>query len=167
MPKSSFDIVSRVDLQEVDNAVNMAIKELRHRYDFRDGKWSIEFARGDARLQLAAESEFKLDALREVLKAKLVQRSVSLKALNLADVEPAAGKSVRQSVNLRVGIDRDKAREIVKLIKDLKIKKVQAQVTGEQIRVSGNSRDELQRVIGALKEKDTLGIAMQFVNYKG
>ena len=167
MAKCSFDIVSQVDLQEVDNAVNMAIKELRNRYDFRSGKWSIEFNRKEATLQLAADSDFKLTALSDVLKNKLVQRKVSLKVLDLSDAEPAAGKSVRQSAKLRTGIEKDKAREIVKFIKDLKLKKVQAQVMDEQVRVSGNSRDDLQTIIQALKEKDTLGIAMQFTNYKG
>ena len=111
MPKCSFDIVSRVDLQEVDNAVNMTVKELRHRYDFREGKWGLEFQRKDARLALSADSVFKLDALREVLKNKLSLRKVSLKALDLGEVESAAGQSVRQSANLRVGIEKEKARQ--------------------------------------------------------
>ncbi len=167
MAKCSFDIVSRVDLQEVDNAVNMAIKELRHRYDFRGAKWGIELDRKEATLKLEADSEFKLTALAEVLKNKFVQRRVPLKALDEGQVEPAAGKSVRQTVRLRTGIEKDKGREIVKLIKDLKLKKIQAQVMDQQIRVSGSKRDDLQTVIKALKEKDTLGVAMQFVNYQG
>lgn len=167
MAKCSFDIVSRVDLQEVDNAVNMTVKELHRRYDFRKSKWSIEYDRQEAKLQLAAEDEFKLKALTEVLKDKLVRRSVPIKALDFGRAEPATGRSVRQTVGLRVGIDRDKARELVKFIKDLKIKKLQSQVMDDQVRVNGNSRDDLQAVQGALREADTLGVAMQFVNYKG
>lgn len=167
MAKCSFDIVSRIDLQEVDNAVNMAVKELRNRYDFKNSKWSIEFLRSEEKIQVSAESEFKLEQVCEVLKNKLVQRDVSLKALDFQAVEPAAGKSVRQAVLLRVGLDKDKCRAVVKLIKEMKRKKVQAQIMDGQVRVTGPKRDDLQAIISALRERDTLGVAMQFVNYKG
>lgn len=164
MPDNSFDIVSEVEMPEVLNAVQQAAKELLTRYDLKDTKSQIELNEKDRKLTLHSSDEYKLKAVTEILEGKLVKRKVPLKALTFGPIIPAAGSSVRQEVTLQNGIPTEKAREIVKFIKDTK-KKVQASIQGELVRVSGKDRDTLQDVIAALRGKD-FGIDMQFTNYR-
>jgi uncharacterized protein YajQ (UPF0234 family) len=163
MPENTFDIISRVDLQEVNNAIQQTMKEVRQRFDLKNTKSDV-WLEGKEKLVLASIDEFKLRAVNEVLQQKLVKRGVPLKALNYGKVEPAAGSSVRQEVALQQGIPIEKAREMVKLIKQSKLK-VQASIQGDQVRVSGRDRDTLQDAIRLLKEQD-FGIDMQFANYR-
>jgi len=163
MAENSFDIVSKVDLQEVRNALDQAMKEVRTRFDLKDSKSDIRLEGEDA-IQLASADEYKLQAVTEILRQKLVKRGVSLKALTFGTVEPAAGSSVRQKVTLQQGIAGEKAKEIVRIIKDSK-KKVQASIQGDTVRVSGKDRDALQEIIALLRGRD-LGIDMQFTNYR-
>jgi uncharacterized protein YajQ (UPF0234 family) len=163
MPENTFDIVSRVDLQEVNNAIQQTMKEVRQRFDLKNSKSEV-WLEGKEKLVLASTDEFKLKAVNEVLQQKLVKRGVPLKALNYGKVEPAAGSSVRQEVALQQGIPIEKAREMVKLIKQSKLK-VQASIQGDMVRVSGRDRDTLQDAIRLLKEQD-FGIDMQFANYR-
>jgi len=159
----SFDIVSKVDLQEVSNAIQQALKEVHTRYDLKDSKSGIQME-GKEALVLSSADEFKLKAVNDVLQSKLVKRSVPLKALNYGAVEPAAGSTVRQRITMQQGIPIEKAREIVKLIKNSK-RKVQAAIQGDLVRVSGKDRDTLQEIITMLKQQD-FGIDMQFTNYR-
>jgi len=161
--ENSFDIVSKVDLQEVRNAIDQALKEVRTRFDLKDSKSDIRLE-GEDTIQLASADEYKLQAVTEILRQKLVKRGVSLKALTFGTVEPAAGSSVRQKVSLQQGIAGEKAKEIVKIIKDSK-KKVQASIQGDTVRVSGKDRDTLQEIMALLRGRD-LGIDMQFTNYR-
>ncbi len=161
--ENSFDIVSKVDFQEVRNAIDQAMKEVRTRFDLKDSKSEINLEGAEA-IQLASADEYKLQAVTEILRQKLVKRGVSLKALTFGKVEPAAGSSVRQKISLQQGIAGEKAKEIVKIIKDSK-KKVQASIQGDTVRVSGRDRDALQEVIALLRGRD-LGIDMQFTNYR-
>jgi len=151
-------------MAEVKNAVNQASKEIGQRYDFKGTNSEIQLDEKDHKLVLATASEFTLKSLNDVLQQKLVRRNVSLKALSYGKVEPAAKDSVRQTVTLQQGIPIEKAREIVKFIKDTKLR-VQASINGDFVRVSGKDRDTLQQVIVSLKEKD-FGIDMQFTNYR-
>ena len=162
----SFDITSMVDLQEVDNALNQARKEVAQRYDFKGSKASIDFDLGESKLVLIADDEPKLNALWEVLVTRLVRRNVPTKNLARGTVQTAANSTVRQEVALQQGIPSEKAREIVKFIKDAKLKKVQAAIQGDQLRISSPSRDELQDVMRLLREQD-FGLALQFGNYRG
>jgi hypothetical protein len=162
MAESSFDVVSSVDLQEVKNAIAQATKELQTRYDLK-GTGSEVSLQGEG-LLLVSSDEFKLKAVRDVLEGRLVKRQVPLKALTYEKVEMALGGTVRQKVALQKGIPTDKAREIVKAVKETKTK-VQASIQGDQVRVSGKNRDDLQAVIQLLKGTD-LGIDMQFTNYR-
>jgi uncharacterized protein YajQ (UPF0234 family) len=164
MPDNSFDIVSQVELPEVLNAIQQAMKEVHQRFDLKDSKSSIELNEKERKIQLASKDEFKLKAVVEVLEGKLVKRKVPLKALTFGPVEPAAGSTVRQEITLQNGIPTEKAREIVKSIKDTK-KKVQAAIQGDLVRVSGKDRDTLQQVIQHLRSQD-FGIDMQFTNYR-
>ena len=161
--ENSFDIVSKVDLQEVRNAIDQASKEVHTRFDLKDSKSEIRLEGEDA-IQLASVDEYKLQAVTEILRQKLVKRGVSLKSLTFGKVEPAAGSSVRQKIDLQQGIAGEKAKEIVRIIKDSK-KKVQASIQGDTVRVSGRDRDALQETIALLKGRD-LGIDMQFTNYR-
>ncbi|HKO11847.1 MAG TPA: YajQ family cyclic di-GMP-binding protein [Acidobacteriaceae bacterium] len=161
--ENSFDIVSKVDIQEVRNAIDQAVKEVRTRFDLKDSKSEIRLE-GEEAIQLASADEYKLQAVTEILRQKLVKRGVSLKALTFGTVEPAAGSTVRQKVTLQQGIAGEKAKEIVRIIKDSK-KKVQASIQGDTVRVSGKDRDSLQEVIALLRGRD-LGIDMQFTNYR-
>jgi len=163
---NSFDITSGVDLQEVDNAVNQARKEIAQRYDFKGSKATIDFDRGEHTITLTAEDRFRIDALWEVIQTRMVRRGVPVKNLKPGDIEPAAGGTVRRVVSLQQGIPSDTAKQIVKFLKDLKLKKVQAAIQGDQVRVSSPSRDELQAAIRALREHD-FGIDLQFGNYRG
>ena len=162
MADSSFDIVSSVDLQEVKNAIAQAMKEIQTRFDLKGSNSTVEL-QGEE-LALASVDEFKLKAVRDVLEGRLVKRNVPLKALTYGDVDQALGGTVRQKISLQKGIPTEKAREIVKLIKGSKLK-VQAAIQGDQLRVSGKNRDDLQGVIRLLKGTD-LGIDMQFTNYR-
>lgn len=158
----SFDVVSRVALPEVDNAIQMAMREVGTRFDFKGSRCRVE--RAEATLALQADDEFKLKALTQVLEEKLVKRQVSLRALTYGSVEPAAGGTVRQTATLRTGIPLEKAREIVKGVKATGLK-VQAQIQETQVRVTGKSKDDLQAVMARLKAQD-LGIDLQFENYR-
>lgn len=164
MPDNTFDIVSQIDLAEVSNAVQQAVKEIHTRYDLKDSKSSIELKEKENKVLLASQDEFKLRAVVEILEQKLAKRKVPLKGLNFGTIEPAAGSSVRQEISLQQGIPIEKAREIVKLVKDSK-KKVQASIQGDLVRVSGRDRDALQEVIQLLRGHD-FGIDMQFTNYR-
>jgi uncharacterized protein YajQ (UPF0234 family) len=159
---ASFDIVSESDLQEVGNAVNQAQKELETRFDFKGSKSSIE--QNGAQITLIADDEFKLDAVIDILKTKLVRREVSLKSLEYGKIEPASQGTVRQVITMKQGIAQDVAKTIIKLIKDSKLK-VQASIQGDQVRVTGKSKDDLQAVISLLRGSD-LPVELQFVNYR-
>jgi hypothetical protein len=159
---SSFDIVCKVDMQEVTNAVDQARREVDTRYDLKGTKNEIKLEKTD--LTITSADEMKLKAVVDILQSKLHKRGVPLKALTYGTVEPAAGSTFRQKIGLQQGIPIDKAKEIVRLIKDAKIK-VQASIQEDQVRVSGKSKDDLQRVMAMVREKD-LGIAVQFANYR-
>ncbi|MCH6579793.1 MAG: YajQ family cyclic di-GMP-binding protein [Nitrospinae bacterium] len=160
----SFDIVSNVDLQEVKNAVNQAMMEIRQRFDFKGSQSAITLDEKVPALNLVSDDEHKMKSVVDVLETKLIKRKVSLKALDYGKVEAAGGNTVRQTIQLQQGIPQEKGKEIVKVIKGMKIK-VQGQVMDDQVRVSGKNRDDLQTVIAELKEKD-FGIAMSFTNYR-
>jgi uncharacterized protein YajQ (UPF0234 family) len=164
MPDNSFDIVSKIDLAEVNNAIQQALKEIQTRYDLKDSHSSIQLNEKDHKITLASQDEFKLKAITEVLEQKLIKRKVPLKGLSFGALIPAAGSSVRQEVTLQQGIPIEKAREIVKTIKDSK-KKVQASIQADLVRVSGKDRDTLQDIIQVLRGTD-FGIDMQFTNYR-
>jgi len=164
MPDNSFDVVSKIDLAEVSNAVQQAMKEIIQRYDLKDSKSNIELKEKDLKLILASQDEYKLKAITEILGQKLVKRQVPLKGLVYGTVTPAAASTVRQEVSLQQGIPIEKAREIVKKVKDSKLK-VQASIQGDFVRVSGKDRDTLQSAIKLLKDSD-FGIDMQFTNYR-
>jgi cyclic-di-GMP-binding protein len=161
--ENSFDIVSKVDMQEVRNAIDQATKEVRTRFDLKDSKSEIRLENDEA-IHLASADAYKLEAVTEILRQKLVKRGVSLKALTFGTVETAAGSTVRQKVTLQQGIAGEKAKEIVRIVKDSK-KKVQASIQGDTVRVSAKDRDTLQEVIALLRGRD-LGIDMQFTNYR-
>ena len=162
---SSFDVTSTVDLQEVDNAINQARKEIAQRYDFKGSTASIDFNKADNTLTLAAEDQMKINAVWDVLQTRMVRRNVPIKNLKLGDIEAAAGASVRRVITLQQGIPGDAARDIMKYLKDQKLKKVQASIQGDQLRISSASKDELQEVIRVLRDHD-FGIALQFGNYR-
>ena len=163
MPENTFDIVSKVDLQEVSNAIQNSLKEIHTRFDLKNTKSDIQLEGKDA-LVLSSADEYKLKAVNDILQGKLVKRGVPLKALTYGTIEPAAGSTVRQKITMQQGIPTEKAREIVKVIKDSK-KKVQASIQGDLVRVSGKDRDTLQEIISLLKARD-FGIDMQFTNYR-
>jgi uncharacterized protein YajQ (UPF0234 family) len=165
MGLASFDVTSGVDLQEVDNAVNQARKELAQRYDFKGSKSSIDFKRAENVIELVADDNFKMEAVWDILQTRMVRRGVPVKNLKASDVEPMAGSLVKRTVTLQQGIPTDNARDIVKYLKDQKLKKVQAAIQGDQLRVSAPSKDELQLAIRLLKAHD-FGIELQFGNYR-
>ena len=164
MPENTFDIVSKIDLAEVVNAIQQAQKELITRFDLKDSHSSINLNEKDSKITLASKDEFKLKAVIEILELKLTKRKVPLKGLIHGTVIPAAGSSVRQEITLQQGIPIEKAREIVKAIKDSK-KKVQASIQADLVRVSGKDRDALQEIIALLRGRD-FGIDVQFTNYR-
>ncbi|SRR5579863_6640563 len=164
MADNSFDIVSKIDLAEVNNAIQQALKEIVTRFDLKDSKSSIELNEKDHKILMASADEFKLKAITEVLELKLTKRKVPLKGLSFGTITPAAGTSVRQEISLQQGIPIEKARDIVKAIKEGK-QKVQASIQGDVVRVSGKDRDTLQNVMQALRGRD-FGIDMQFTNYR-
>ena len=159
----SFDIVSKVDEQEVDNAVNQAIKEMSQRYDFKGSKSEIKWEKKEE-VTIIADDDYKLKAVIDILQTKLAKRGVSLKSLEYGKVEDASGGLKRQVIKILQGIPQDKAKEISKFIKELKLK-VEAQIQGDQLRISGKKIDDLQEAIGSLREKD-FKIALQFVNMR-
>jgi uncharacterized protein YajQ (UPF0234 family) len=160
----SFDIVSNVDLQEVKNAINQAVMEIRQRFDFKGSKSEITLDEKVPALNLVSDDEHKMKSVVDILESKLIKRKVSLKALSYGQVEPAGGNTVRQVIQLQQGIPQEKGKEIVKAIKGMKVK-VQGQVMDDQVRVTGKSRDDLQEVIAELNAKD-FGVAMSFTNYR-
>lgn len=161
----SFDVTSTIDMQELDNAVNQARKELAQRYDFKGSPAAIDVDAKAGTLTVTAEDNFKLEAVWEILASKLVRRNVPVKNLQRGEVESASGGTVRQVVTLQQGVPTEAAREIVKHLKDLKLKKVQAAIQGDQLRVSSPSKDELQSAMNALRARD-FGVALQFGNYR-
>jgi len=162
----SFDVTSNVDLQEVDNALNQARKEVAQRYDFKGAKASVEFDQKDSKLLLVADDDFKLNALWEIVQTRLVRRNVPVKNLTRGAVVPAANSTVRQEISLQQGIPVEKAKDIVKFLKDAKLKRVQASIQGDQLRVTSPSKDDLQEAMRQLREQD-FGVALQFGNYRG
>jgi uncharacterized protein YajQ (UPF0234 family) len=164
-PASSFDVTSTVDLQEVDNAINQARKEVGQRYDFKGSPAAIEFNKTESTMTLVAEDAFKMDQLWDVLQTRLIRRNVPVKNLKLGDIETAGNSTVRRVITLQQGIPSDAARDIIKYLKDQKLKKVQANIQGDQLRISSPSKDELQDVMRLLRDHD-FGIALQFGNYR-
>ena len=164
MPENTFDIVSKIDLAEVSNAIHQTTKEVEQRFDLKNTKSTVELNEKDHKILLASQDEYKLRAVTEILEQKLVKRKVPLKGLTYGAITPAAGSSVRQEITLQQGIAIEKAREIVKFIKDSK-KKVQASINADMVRVSGRDRDTLQDIIALLRGHD-FGIDMQFTNYR-
>lgn len=163
MPENTFDIVSKIDLQEVSNAIQQAMKEITTRFDLKDSKSNVAMEGKDA-IVLSSIDEYKLKAVNDIFQQKLVKRGVPLKGLTYGAVEPAAGGTVRQKLTMQQGIPIEKAREIVKAVKESK-KKVQASIQGDLVRVSGKDRDSLQEIIALLRQRD-FGIDMQFTNYR-
>lgn len=159
---SSFDIVSVVDMQEVNNAVNQANKEIAQRYDFKNSKSEITV--DEENLKIISDNQYKLESVIDILQTKLIKRNVSIKNLEYGKIEEASGGTVRQIIKIKQGIESEKAKEIVKVIKDTKIK-VQAQIMGDQVRVTGKNKDDLQEILHLLKEKD-FGIELSFTNYR-
>jgi uncharacterized protein YajQ (UPF0234 family) len=164
MPDNTFDVVSKIELPEVSNAVQQALKEVQQRYDLKNAHASIELNEKDNKILLQSADEFSLKAVIQILEQKLVKRKVPLKGLNYGTVTPAASSTVRQEITLQQGIPIEKAREIVKAIKDSK-KKVQVSIQGDFLRVAGKDRDTLQDVIHLLKSSE-FGIDMQFTNFR-
>jgi uncharacterized protein YajQ (UPF0234 family) len=160
---NSFDIVSKVDIQEVRNAIDQALKEIRQRFDLKDSHSEVNLE-GQETIQLASVNEYKLEAVKDILSQKLVKRGVSLKNLTYGKVEPATGQSVRQKISLQQGIPVEKAKEIVRMVKDSK-KKAQASIQGDIVRISSKSRDDLQAIMALLRAKE-MGLDLQFTNYR-
>lgn len=160
----SFDIICEVNMQEVTNSINQAMKEIGQRFDFKGSKSNIELDKGKGTITLISDDEIKLKSVIDILQSKFVKRGISLKALHYGKVEQAAGNTVRQVITIQQGIPQDKAKEIVKFIKDTKLK-VSAEIQKDQIRVRGKKIDDLQAIISKLKEKD-FGIHIQFANYR-
>ncbi len=163
--QSSFDVTTGVDLQEVDNAVNQAQKEIAQRYDFKGSVATIEFKRVEGTLDLTAESEYRMEALFDVLQSKLIKRGVPVKNLDIGEVKPAGGdKSIRQ-IKLKMALDGETAKKVAAAIKEAKMKKVQAAIQGDQVRVTSPSKDELQEAMALLRSKD-FGVELKFGNYR-
>ena len=166
MPQTySFDVTTGVDMQEVDNAVNQAQKEIAQRYDFKGSKASIELKRAESMLVLVADDDFKMRALFDVLQTKLIKRGVPVKNLDVGEIKPAGGDTVRREVKLKTALDSDTAKKVAAAIKDAKLKKVQAAIQGDQVRVSAPSKDDLQDAIALLRKGD-FGVELQFGNYR-
>ncbi len=161
----SFDVTTGVDLQEVDNAVNQAQKEIAQRYDFKGVKAEIDFQRAEEKLVLTAQDEYRMDALYDVLQTRLIRRGVPVKNLELGEVKPAGGDTVRREIKLRTSLDGETAKKVAAVIKAAKLKKVQAAIQGDQVRVSAPSRDDLQEAIGILKGEE-FDVELQFGNYR-
>lgn len=162
--ESSFDIVSRIDMQEVLNAVGQAMKEIKQRYDFKGSKSTIELNQNDREITLFSDDDYKLKSVIDILETKLAKRKVSLKSLVYEKVEQAAGQSVRQVIKLQEGISQERAKGIIKIIKGMKLK-VQSEIQKDQLRIRAKKRDDLQAVINALKEEN-LDFHIEFINYR-
>ena len=162
---NSFDVTTGVDLQEVDNAVNQAQKEIAQRYDFKGATATIEFKRVEGLLTLVADSDMRMQALFDVVQSKLIKRHVPVKNLDIGEVKPAGGDTVRREVKLKMALDSDTAKKVAAAIKEAKIKKVQASIQGDQVRISGPDRDDLQAAMTMLKAQD-FGVELQFGNYR-
>ena len=162
---ASFDVTTGVDLQEVDNAINQAQKEVVQRYDFKGSKATIEFKRAENLIALVADNDFQMTALFDIVQTKLIKRGVPVKNLDIGELKQAGGDTVRRDVKLKMELDGETAKKVAAAIKDAKLKKVQASIQGEQVRVTGPSRDDLQEVIALLKSKD-FGVQLQFGNYR-
>ena len=166
MPQtSSFDVTTGVDLQEVDNAVNQAQKEIAQRYDFKGSKAAVEFKRAESLLELIADDDFRMRALFDVVQTKLIKRNVPVKNLDVGEVKQAGGDTVRREIKLKTALDGDTAKKVAATIKDAKLKKVQAAIQADQVRVTSPSKDELQAAMQALRAHD-FGVALQFGNYR-
>ena len=162
---NSFDITSEIDMQEVDNAINQARKEVAQRYDFKGSPATIELDQKNKTMTLTAEDKFKIGALWEIVQTRMVRRGVPVKNVQPGEIEPASAGTVKQVFTLQVGIPTETAKDIVKFLKDKKLKKVQASIQADQVRVQAPSRDDLQQAIGLLREHD-FGISLQFGNYR-
>ena len=162
----SFDVSTGADLQEVDNAVNQALKEVAQRYDFKGSHCTIEFDRAKAEIRLAADDDFRMEQLLDILRTKMIKRNVPVKNLVIGENTPAGGSTVRRTIGLTQGIPQDTAKKIVKAVKDAGFKKVQVAIQGDEVRVTGPSKDDLQAVIGFLRGQD-FGIELKFGNYRG
>jgi cyclic-di-GMP-binding protein len=166
MPQqASFDVTTGVDLQEVDNAVNQAQKEVAQRYDFKGSSAAIEFKRAEALLELVANSDFQMRALFDIVQSKLIKRGVSVKNLEVGEIKPAGGDTVRREVKLKTALDSETAKKVAAAIKDAKLKKVQAAIQGEQVRITSPSKDDLQAAMALLRQKD-FGVELKFGNYR-
>jgi cyclic-di-GMP-binding protein len=161
----SFDVTTGVDLQEVDNALNQAQKEIAQRYDFKGSNAAIEFQRAESAIALVADSDFQMKSLFDVVQTRLIKRGVSVKNLEVGDVRPAGGDTVRRDVKLKTALDGETAKKIAATIKDAKLKKVQAAIQGEQVRVSSPSKDDLQEAVALLRSRD-FGVELKFGNYR-
>jgi cyclic-di-GMP-binding protein len=162
---SSFDVTTGVDLQEVDNAVNQAQKEIAQRYDFKGSKASIEFKRAEAMLVLAADSDFQMKSLFDVVQTRLIKRHVAGKNLDIGENQPATNDSVRKEIKLKTALDSETAKKVAAAIKNAKLKKVQAAIQGEQVRVTSPSKDDLQEAMNLLRGQD-FGVELKFGNYR-
>ena len=163
--QNSFDVTTGVDLQEVDNAINQAQKEVAQRYDFKGSKAAIEFRRAESLIVLIAESDFRMNALWDIVQSKLIKRGVPVKNLDVGENKPAGGDTVRREVKLKMALDSDTAKKVAAAIKEAKLKKVQAAIQGEQVRVTSPSKDELQEAMRRLRAID-FGVELRFGNYR-
>ena len=163
--QSSFDVTTGVDMQEVDNAINQAQKEIAQRYDFKGSSSSIEFKRAEESIALVADSDFQMRALFDVLQSKLIKRGVPVKNLDVGEIKQAGGDTVRRDIKLKTALDSDTAKKVAAAIKDAKLKKVQASIQGDQVRVTSPSRDDLQEAIALLRKGD-YGVELKFGNYR-
>jgi uncharacterized protein YajQ (UPF0234 family) len=161
----SFDVTTGVDLQEVDNAVNQAQKEVAQRYDFKGSKATIDFKRAEAMLELTADSEFQMKSLFDIVQSRLIKRHVSVKNLDVGEVKPAGNDTVRREIKLKTALDSDTAKKVAGAIKDAKLKKVQAAIQGDQVRVTSPSKDDLQAAMAVLRGQD-FGVELKFGNYR-
>jgi uncharacterized protein YajQ (UPF0234 family) len=161
----SFDVTTGVDLQEVDNAVNQAQKEIAQRYDFKGSKATIEFKRAEAVLALTADNDFQMKSLLDVVQSRLIKRHVSVKNLDIGEITPAGGDTVKRDIKLKTALDSDTAKKVSAAIKDAKLKKVQASIQGDQVRVSSPSKDDLQGAMAVLRGQD-FGVELKFGNYR-
>jgi uncharacterized protein YajQ (UPF0234 family) len=163
--QSSFDVTTSVDLQEVDNAVNQAQKEISQRYDFKGSIAEIDFSRAEGTLNLTAESEYRMEALFDALQSKLIKRGVPVKNLDVGEIKPAGGDKVTRLIKLKMALDSDTAKKVAAAIKEAKLKKVQAAIQGDQVRVSSPSKDDLQEAMTLLRSQD-FGVELKFGNYR-
>ena len=161
----SFDVTTGVDLQEVDNAINQAQKEIAQRYDFKGSKAAVEFKRAENVLELIADDDFKMRALYDVVQTRLIKRNVPVKNLDVGDIKQAGGDTVRREIKLKTALDGETAKKVAAAIKDAKLKKVQAAIQGDQVRVTSPSRDDLQEAMAVLRGKD-FGVELKFGNYR-